>query len=52
MDATYLKAIEAGVDIIDTALSPLSGGTSQPATESFVHMLKGTPDDPKLNIQY
>jgi oxaloacetate decarboxylase (Na+ extruding) subunit alpha len=51
MDATYLKAIEAGVDIIDTALSPLSGGTSQPATESFVHMLKGTPDDPKLNIQ-
>lgn len=46
---TYLKAIEAGVDIIDTALSPLSGGTSQPATESFNYALKGTKDDPKLD---
>jgi oxaloacetate decarboxylase (Na+ extruding) subunit alpha len=33
---TYLKAIEAGVDIIDTAISPFSEGTSQPATESMV----------------
>ena len=32
---TYMKAIEAGVDIIDTAISPLSGGTSQPSTESL-----------------
>ena len=50
MEATYLKAIEAGVDIIDTALSPLSGGTSQVATESFYHILKGTPNDTHLNI--
>jgi len=50
MEATYLKAIEAGVDIIDTALSPLSGGTSQVATESFHYMLKDTEYDPKLDI--
>jgi oxaloacetate decarboxylase (Na+ extruding) subunit alpha len=50
MEATYLKAIEAGVDIIDTALSPLSGGTSQVATESFHYILKGTQYDPKLDI--
>jgi oxaloacetate decarboxylase alpha subunit len=36
---TYLKAVEAGVDIIDTAISPFSGGTSQPATESMVMTL-------------
>lgn len=46
---TYLKAIEAGVDIIDTALSPLSGGTSQPCTESFNYALRGTKYDPKLD---
>ncbi len=46
---TYLKAIEAGVDIIDTALAPLSGGTSQPCTESFNYGLRGTPYDPKLD---
>ncbi len=50
MEATYIKAIEAGVDIIDTALSPLSGGTSQVATESFYHILKDTPYDTQLNI--
>jgi oxaloacetate decarboxylase alpha subunit len=50
MEATYIKAIEAGVDIIDTALSPLSGGTSQVATESFYHILKDTPYDTKLDI--
>lgn len=50
MEATYLKAIEAGVDIIDTALSPLSGGTSQIATESMYHILKNTPDDTLLDI--
>jgi oxaloacetate decarboxylase (Na+ extruding) subunit alpha len=44
ISATYLKAVEAGVDIIDTALSPFSGGTSQPATESIVYMLKETLD--------
>jgi oxaloacetate decarboxylase alpha subunit len=50
MEATYLKAIEAGVDIIDTALSPLSGGTSQVSTESFYHILKNTKHDTLLNI--
>lgn len=34
-EMTYLKAIEAGADIIDTAISPFAGGTSQPATESM-----------------
>ena len=37
---TYLKAIEAGCDIIDTAISPFSGGTSQPATETMVYALR------------
>lgn len=48
-ELTYRRAIEAGVDIIDTALSPLSGGTSQPSTEAFNYALKGTKYDPKLN---
>ncbi len=42
---TYLKAIEAGVDIIDTAMSPFSMGTAQPATEVMVETFKGTPYD-------
>ncbi len=46
---TLLKAIEAGVDVVDTALSPLGGGTSQPATESLVAVLKGTEYDTGLN---
>ena len=50
MDVTYMKAIEAGVDMIDTALSPLSGGTSQPTTEAFCYLLKDHPEDPNLNI--
>lgn len=37
---TYLKAVEAGVDIIDTAISPFSGGTSQPATETLAYALR------------
>lgn len=49
-EMAYMKAIEAGVDIIDTALSPLSGGTSQPCTESFVYSLQGTQYDTNLNI--
>jgi len=36
----YLKAVEAGVDIIDTAISPFSGGTSQPATETMAYALR------------
>lgn len=42
---TYLKAIEAGCDIIDTAMSPLALGTSQPATEVLVETFRGTPYD-------
>ncbi len=49
-EMTYMKAIEAGVDIIDTALSPFSGGTSQPCTESFNYALANTKYDPKLNV--
>ena len=37
---TYLKAVEAGVDIIDTAISPFSGGTSQPSTETMAYALR------------
>ncbi|MBQ9842518.1 MAG: oxaloacetate decarboxylase subunit alpha, partial [Oscillospiraceae bacterium] len=37
---TYLKAIEAGCDIVDTAISPMSGGTSQPATETMAYALR------------
>lgn len=40
---TYLKAIEAGADILDTAMSPFSMGTSQPATEVMVETFRGTP---------
>ncbi len=47
----YMKAIEAGVDIIDTGISPFSGGTAQPATEIFAHSLKGSERDPELNIE-
>jgi len=50
-DMTYLKAVEAGIDIIDTAISPFSGGTSQPATESMALTLKDSPSDPKLDIK-
>lgn len=40
MMATYLKAYEAGVDMLDTAMSPFAGGTSQPPTEALYHLLK------------
>ncbi len=46
---TYLKAVEAGCDRIDTAISPLALGTSQPATEVMVETLKGTPYDTGLS---
>ena len=42
---TYLKAVEAGCDIIDTAMSPFALGTSQPATEVMVETFRGTPYD-------
>ncbi|MBQ3225636.1 MAG: oxaloacetate decarboxylase subunit alpha [Clostridia bacterium] len=47
---TYLKAIEAGVDVVDCALSPLALGTSQPATETIVKTLEGTPYDTGINL--
>ena len=49
-DMMYLMAILAGVDIVDTALSPLGNGTSQPATEPLVATLKGTPYDTGIDI--
>lgn len=48
---TYLKAIEAGVDIVDTAISPLAMGTSQPPTEPLVATLQGTPYDTGLKLE-
>ena len=46
----YYAAALAGIDIIDTALSPLATGTSQPATESLVAAFKGTPRDTGLDL--
>ena len=46
---TYLKAAEAGVDVIDTAISPFALGTSQPATEVMVETFKGTDRDTGLD---
>lgn len=51
-EMTVMRAIEAGIDIVDTALSPLSGGTSQPCTEALEYVLQGTKYDPKLNLDY
>ena len=48
---TYLKAVEAGVDIIDTAMSPFALGTSQPATEVMVETFRGTPYDTGLDLK-
>ena len=49
-DMVYLMAAMAGVDIVDTALSPLANGTAQPATESLVATLQGTPRDTGLDL--
>ena len=47
---TVLKAIEAGVDVVDTAISPMALGTSQPATEPIVATLQDTPYDTGLDL--
>jgi len=47
----YLKAAEAGVDVIDTATAPLSMGTSQPATDTMVAAFKDTPYDTGLDVE-
>ena len=49
-DMTYLMAAQAGVDIVDTALSPLANGTSQPSTEALVATMKGTEYDTGLDM--
>ena len=49
-DMVYLAATMAGVDIVDTALSPLANGTAQPATESLVATLQGTQRDTGLDL--
>jgi oxaloacetate decarboxylase alpha subunit len=48
---TYLKAVESGCDIIDTAISPFALGTSQPATEVMVETFRGTPYDTGLDMK-
>ena len=48
---TLLKAIEAGVDIVDTAISPMAMGTSQPPTESLVATLAGTEYDTGIKLE-
>jgi pyruvate carboxylase subunit B len=48
---SYAAAIQAGVDIVDTALGPFSGGTSQPPTESLAAAFQGTEDDTGLNLE-
>ena len=50
-EMTYLMAVQAGVDIIDTALSPLANGTSQPSTEAMVATLKGTEYDTGIQLE-
>lgn len=48
---TYLKGIEAGVDIIDTALAPFSGGTSQPATEVLSILIEESGNKTRINMK-
>ena len=49
-DMVLMKAVEAGVDVVDTCLSPLGSGTSQPATETLVATMAGTEYDTGLDI--
>jgi oxaloacetate decarboxylase alpha subunit len=48
---TYLRACDAGVDVLDTAFSSLAGGTSQPPVETVTAALRNTPCDPKLDVE-
>ncbi len=48
---SYFAACEAGVDILDTAMSPFSWGASQPPTESMIEALRGTPYDTGINLK-
>jgi len=49
---SYLKAIEAGVDVLDVALAPFAMRSSLPAIEPFVAALKGTPRDSKMDLKH
>ena len=49
---SYQAAVDAGVDILDTAISPFSGGTAQPPTESVVAALQSTPYDTGIDCNY
>ncbi len=49
--ATTLKAIEAGVDIVDCAVSSMAGGTSQPPLETIVHILRDSPRETGLDLK-
>ncbi len=49
---SYFAACEAGVDILDTAMSPFSGGASQPPTETMIEAFKGTPYDTGIDLEY
>lgn len=49
--ATTLKAIEAGVDIVDCAVSSMAGGSSQPPLETIVHILRNSPRDTGLDLK-
>jgi oxaloacetate decarboxylase alpha subunit len=49
-EMTYMAAIKAGVDIVDTSMSPLSNGTAQPSTQALANALKGSEYDPKLDM--
>ncbi len=50
-ESSYVKGIEAGAEIIDTAISSMSQGTAQPPTESMVAMLRGTEYDTGLDLK-
>ncbi len=50
-DMTYLMASQAGVDIVDCALSPMANGTANPATEALVATLQGTERDTGLDLE-
>ena len=49
-EMTYMAAVQAGVDIIDCSLSPLSGGTAQPSTQATLAALEGSEYDPSINM--
>ncbi|HET6370298.1 MAG TPA: sodium-extruding oxaloacetate decarboxylase subunit alpha [Nitrospiria bacterium] len=48
--STYLKSIEAGVDVVDCAISSMASGTSQPPVETLVNVLKGSRFDPQFDM--